>query len=194
MTGEFMRRFASQMIGVVGSCAVFAAVGCSRTNSGNESLEALLKQTGQTRANLYALAGKVTIDGQPPHFVRPQRLVVMLNDPTKPDLPAILRPCRECNDEGEFAFGTYTKGDGFPAGTFVVTFAVLKVTMRGLLGPDQLMNLYNDPDKNAQIPDFHIEHRAPGKTDYRFDLKIAGQQAVETPGPKALTELRPERR
>ena len=189
---KIVRRFAAQVIGVIGSCAAFAAVGCNGTNSGNESLEALLKQSGETRASLYPLAGKVTIDGEPPHFVRPERLIVMLNDPTNPDLSK--RPCRQCDDEGEFAFGTYTKGDGLPAGKFIVTFAVLRVTARGLIGPDQLKNLYNDPDKNAKIPEFNIVHQAPGKKDYVFDLKIAGQEAVETPGPNALTELRPQRR
>ena len=188
-----MRRLATDMMGIgaIGALAVFAAVGCSKS-ANNQSLEALLKQTGQNRAALYPLAGKVTIDGQPPQFVRPNRLIVMLNDPNNPDLTR--RPCRECNEEGEFAFGTYTKKDGVPAAKYIVTFAVLKITMRGLLGPDQLNNLYNDPDRNEKVAEFNIVHEAPGREDYAFDLKVAGQPAVGMPGPKALTELRPQGR
>ena len=186
---RFMRRMCWRAIGVIGGCAVLATAGCSRSE--NQSLDALLKQTGKTRADVYPLAGKVTFDGQTPNVVWPDRLVVMLYDSSKPNLPPNKRPCRQCNDEGEFAFGTYTTGDGLRAGTFVVTFAVLKITMQGLKGPDQLKNLYNDPDRNAAVSDFNIVHQAPGKTDYAFDLKIAGQVPIATPGPKALTELRP---
>jgi hypothetical protein len=184
---EFMRRLLALSTGMIGSVAVFAAVGCSKSN--DESLQAFLKQTGQSRAALSPLAGKVTIDGQPAHYVKPLKLVLMLYDETKPDLPPFRRPCRECNAEGEFSFGTYTKGDGIPAGKFIITFAVLNVTMRGLKGPDQLKNLYNDPDRNAEKPEFRIVHEAPGKKDYLFDLKLAGQEAIAVPGPKSLTEL-----
>lgn len=185
------RRSMTEVLGVVGACTILAAAGCSKSGN-HESLEALFKQSGDNRANLYPLAGKVTIDGQPAQYVKPQRLVMMLYDPTRPDLPPFKRTCKDVGAEGTFAFGTYTKGDGLPAGKFIVTFAVLRVTNQGLLGPDQLNNLYNDPDKNAHIPEFNIVHEAPGKEDYAFDLKVAGQTGVGLPGPKALTELRPE--
>jgi hypothetical protein len=170
----------------LGFSVALIASGCKKAE--NQSLDAFLKQSGPNRPIVYPLAGKVTIDGQPPQFERPLRLVVMLNDPKNPILA--LRPSRQCNDEGEFAFGTYTKADGIPPGTFTITFAVLKVTPQGLVGPDQLKNLYNDPDKNALVPKFRIVHEAPGKKDYAFDLKVAGQEAIATPGPNALTELR----
>ena len=66
---------------------------------------------------------------------------------------------------------------------------MLADTKRGLLGPDQLKNLYNDPDKNKSIPEFHIDHKAPGRKDYVFDLKLAGKEPVEPPGQFALTSL-----
>jgi hypothetical protein len=178
-------------MGVLVACAVLAAAGCGKSGN-NESLQALLKQSGDNRASLYPLAGRVTIDGEPAHYVKPQRLVMMLYDPTRPDLPPFKRPCKDVSAEGNFAFGTYTKGDGIPAGKFIVAFAVLEVTNRGLLGPDQLNNLYNDPEKNDKIPEFHIDHRAPGKEDYVFDLKVAGQDGSRTSGPRALTEVRPQ--
>ena len=160
--------------------------GCAKP--ANESLEAFLKQAGPARANIFPLAGKVTIDGQPPHLERPDRLLVMLTDPSKPDSPR--RLYRQCDDEGNFAFTTFVKGDGVPAGTYVVTFAVLKLTPRGFVGPDQLKNLYNDPERNAENRDFNIAHQSPGKTDYAFDLKLAGLEGLANAGAKALTELR----
>jgi len=184
-------RFATEVLGVVGACAILAEAGCGKSGN-NASLAALLRKTGDNRASLYPLAGKVAIDGQPAQYAKPQRLVMMLFDPTKPNLPPFKRPCKDVSAEGTFAFGTYAKGDGLPAGKFVVTFAVLRVTNQGLLGPDQLNNLYNDPEKNALNPEFNINHQAPGKEDYAFDLKVAGQAGVAMPGPMALTELRPE--
>jgi hypothetical protein len=181
-----MREFFSGMIVALVFSVVLMAAGCKKAE--NQSLDAFLKQSGPNRPTVYALAGRVTIVGQPPQFDRPLRLVVMLNDPQNPILAQ--RPSRQCNDEGEFAFGTYTKDDGIPPGTFTITFAVLKVTPQGLVGPDRLKNLYNDPDKNALVPEFKIVHEAPGKKDYVFDLKVASQEAIATPGPNALTELR----
>jgi hypothetical protein len=46
----------------------------------------------------------------------------------------------------------------------------------------------NDPDKNARRPEFVIRHEAPGKTDYRFDLKVA-RQAPTQPGPQSLVHV-----
>lgn len=182
-----MRPLAHSSIHAFGILLLASIAGCARSNQ--ESLDAYLKQTGHSRAEVFPLAGKVTIDGQPARYVKPLRLVVMLYDESKPDLPPFRRPCRECNADGEFSFGTYTKGDGLPPGKFVVAFAVLNVTMQGLKGPDKLKNLYNDPEKNSGNPELKIDHRPPGKRDYHFDLKVDGQQAIETPGPKSLTEL-----
>jgi hypothetical protein len=181
-----MRCGGARIVAVLSLAAACWAGGCRRAE--NESLDAYLKQAGPNRRDVYPLAGKVTIDGQPPQFARPLRLVVMLNDPSNPNLAK--RSIRQCNDDGEFAFGTYRKQDGVPAGTYTVTFAVLKLTPQGFVGPDQLTNLYNDPDKNALVPEFKIVHQPPGKTDCEFDLKLAGQTPVEPPGPNALTELR----
>lgn len=187
-----MRSRMSAVVGLGGACALFTAVGCAR--SSNQALQAAIKQTGQKPESLAPIGGKVLVDGEPAHFVKPLKLVVMLYDPSKPNLPQSKRPCKECSPDGEFSFGTYTKGDGLPAGRFVVAFAVLNVTMQGLKGPDHLKNLYNDPDMNAATPEFNIQHQRPGKTDYVFDLKVAGKEGIDTPGPNALTELRPNRK
>jgi len=183
-----MTRFV--ILPIFGACVLLPTVGCGKS-ADSASLTALLKQSGENKPAPYPLAGRVTIDGEPAHYVKPQRLVMMLYDPARPDLPLFKRPCKDVSAEGTFAFNTYTKGDGLPSGKFVVVFAVLEVTNRGLLGPDQLNNLYNDPERNSQDSQFIIDHQPPGKEDYVFDLKVAGKDAVKIPGPKALTELRP---
>ena len=62
---------------------------------------------------------------------------------------------------------------------------MLKTNGRGYVGPDQLKNLYNDPDTNGQNPDFRIEHKPPGKKDYHFDLAVAGKEPAQ-PGKFAM--------
>jgi hypothetical protein len=73
----------------------------------------------------------------------------------------------------------------------VVLFA--RLNMGGRLGnfdgPDLLNNLYNDPDKNVADPEFQITVSEPGKSDYHFNLGVAGKPSA-TPGPHAVTELR----
>jgi hypothetical protein len=80
--------------------------------------------------------------------------------------------------------------DGVPAGRYVVTIAQLTYRKkRGHIGPDLLKNLDNDPEKNAKVEQFNIEHKPPGRRDYSFDLRVAGEEPVATPGPKALTAI-----
>ncbi len=96
----------------------------------------------------------------------------------------------ECNRDGRFAFNTYFDDDGVPPGRYVVTIAQLTYRKkRGYTGPDLLKNLYNDPEKNATVEQFKIEHKPPGRRDYSFDLRVAGEEPVATPGPKALTAI-----
>ncbi|HUE18057.1 MAG TPA: hypothetical protein VMR25_28135 [Planctomycetaceae bacterium] len=157
--------------------------GCSHRQTADEALNQTLSQMGQSRSAVFPLAGKVTIDGQTPQLAqRRQRLLVVLNDPAKPDAKPLERPYVECNAEGEFAFRTYEMRDGVRPGNYVLTFAELtNVGKRGILGPDGLKNLYNDPDK-AEFP---ITHQAPGRTDYRFDLKLEGREPAQ-PGPRSF--------
>ena len=70
-------------------------------------------------------------------------------------------------------------------------FAVLKRKGQGtFIGPDDFHNLYNDPDANAKnFPQFVIDHLAPGKKDYEFNLEVAGKPPVESPGPHAMTKV-----
>ena len=182
------RRLGIHYGGVILTIAFLTAAGCNHSVAPDEAIDKGLKEAGITKDAIYPLAGKVTIDQQPPQLAERQRLVVMLNDPQKPDEPWDQKPVAEANSEGDFTFGTYRKGDGIKSGKYVVTFAVFKFSgKRGLLGPDQLKNLYNDPDKNQQ--NFSIDHQAPGKSDYVFNLEMAGKQAAQ-PGPHALVDMR----
>jgi len=69
-------------------------------------------------------------------------------------------------------------------------FAQLKGNpKRGYGKPDALKNLYNDPDINGKKSEFNIDHQAPDKTDYTFNLSVAGETPPAAPGPKALIDI-----
>jgi hypothetical protein len=165
------------------------AIGCgSGEQTAEQALQAQLKQANIERHAVFPLAGHVMIDGKPPGSDT-NVVVVMLNDVTKPEVPVTIRPHTTCEPGGDFTFSTYLGGDGVAPGQYIATFAMLAESKGGPLGPDQLKNLYNDPEKNKGIPDFHIDHKQPGRKDYAFDLKLAGKDAIGSPGRFALTGL-----
>jgi hypothetical protein len=165
---------------------ILAAAGCSKQQSVEARIQKALDASGMKRTPLYKLEGTVTIDGAPPERKKPKdRLIVMLYDPQKPDVRMEKRPFCLARENGHFQFSE----DGIAPGHYVLAFALLRRKGAGnFIGPDQLHNLYNDPDVNAKShPEFVIEHQKPGKTDYRFDLEVAGKDAV-SPGPLAVTK------
>jgi hypothetical protein len=136
----------------------------------------------ETPRHPFPLAGKVTIDGRAPGDGG--TVIVMLNG----NVGGKVEPyCAFCNPDGTFRFE-----GGHSPGRFVITIAQLRKRKRvewtEYVGPDALKNLYNDPDKNARRPEFVIHHAAPGKTDYRFDLKVAGVEPAQA-GPRAFIHL-----
>lgn len=186
-----MRYPRSAMFLKVGSSTVLAALAMGCGSGGRTAEQALKAQLKQANIEMHAvspLAGRVTIDGKPPGSDT-NVVVVMLNDVTKGDVPVASRPHTTCEPSGDFSFSTYLGGDGFAPGQYVVTFAMLAESKRGLLGPDRLKNLYNDPEQNRDVPEFHIDHKPPGRKDYTFDLKVNGKDAVQTPGKFALIGL-----
>lgn len=156
--------------------------------SAEKALDQAIKDTGGTKQTLAAFAGKVTVDGQPPSTADNHALVVMLynsKDPPSPKNPLL---CTFCDDAGNFAFGTYSRKDGVPAGSYVVLFANLKCAIygnAGFHGPDQLNNLYNDPEKS----EFKVDVAPPGKTDYLYELKVEGKTPNTAPGARAITQI-----
>jgi hypothetical protein len=55
------------------------------------------------------------------------------------------------------------------------------------VGPDKLNNLYNDPERNKDNPEFMVDVADPGRTDYQFNLSVAGKDPIKTPGKFAAT-------
>ena len=174
-------------LALIGAVALSGGTGCSRASR----LDAAIAQAGASKERVFPMAGKVTVDGLPPELKSRETLIVMLCDPHKLDRPPGENPYAAANPKtGAFAFTTYAARDGVKAGKYVVTFAVLTSKGKaGLLGPDKLNNLYNDPDKNSGIAGFTIEHKSPGESDYSFNLEVAGIDPAE-PGPHAVTAIR----
>jgi hypothetical protein len=183
MVNRNLRRALGPTLQAVMLCVCGAMLaGCRGNNA--DRLEQAFRDAGTSKATVAPVAGVVTIDGMVPEPFT----LVMLWDPKKPEA-GVLRAI--CDSEGRFAFASYDRGDGVPPGTYVVLFA--RLNMGGRLGnfdgPDLLNNLYNDPDKNVADPEFQITVSEPGKSDYHFNLGVAGKPSA-TPGPHAVTELR----
>ena len=155
--------------------------GCSHVQSENEALQKSLEVNGGTKENVVKFAGTVTIDNQPPAVDRRNPLFVFAYDPKNPPKGRQVPFSTRCDKNGRFTFNTYGTGDGLPAGSYVVLFAQPKTE-----GGDGLKNLYNDPDKNAKEERFQINLTSPGKTDWTFDLAVAGKDPVTTPGEHAV--------
>jgi hypothetical protein len=148
-------------------------------------------------------SGRVTVDGKPPK--RACRLFVILNDPKHLDqtaggeAPSLYATC---DADGKFGFSTYQPRDGVLPGKYVVSFVELHrplgVPFRSVRTspfrpgperhrqPDELHNLYNDPDKNAKIEEFSLDLEPPGDAHYEFNLVTTGKRPVEKPGPNAV--------
>ncbi len=179
--------------------------GCNRIQSEEAAVNEYYKNNqdpGAQRLPVAKVAGRVLVDGQPP--AHEAQMFVVLYDPQhleKPgDMPKLMA---RCDAEGNFAFTSYVSGDGVPHGKYVVTFVELRrVTRatRGLgarpgrqqefIGPDVLKNLYSDPEKNKDDPTFIANVEAPGRSDYEFQLVVAGKQPVLQAGPYAVTRIK----
>jgi hypothetical protein len=188
-------RLANRLTTVVAIALVVE--GCGRPSADQALEQAFRDNPTAQRVEIVKFEGTVAVDGQPP--VKPgTQLFIILNDPKTPQDPT-KRPklVGGCDDEGKFFFSTYGARDGVEAGTYVVTFVQLhhpQSLFNRRAGsvfeqPDELQNLYNDPDKNAAVPEFRVEIQPPGRNDWRFDLAVAGKDSNPTPGPHAITRL-----
>jgi len=176
------RRYASHLpLGLGIPMLLMLCGGCSHVPSENEALQKSLEVNGGTQANVVKFAGTVTVDNQPPAVDRRNPLFVFAYDPKNPPKGRQLPFSTRCDKNGHFAFNTYGTGDGLPVGSYVVLFAQPKTE-----GGDGLKNLYNDPDKNAKEERFQINLTSSGKTDWTFDLAVAGKDPVTTPGEHAV--------
>jgi hypothetical protein len=171
--------------------ALLFIAGCSSGQNANRALDASLAANNLTREKVYPLAGKITVDGMAPELADGERIVVMLIDIAKPEQePGVVGPYTTVDKSGQFAFRTYEADDGIAPGTYVAIIAKLEAKKKkGLIGPDGFHNLYNDPDRNQkEHAELKIEHQAPGKKNYQFDLQVAGRDSLE-PSSKSLTKI-----
>jgi hypothetical protein len=169
-------------------CIVVATLAGSGCGSRTPSSEAMKQQLGELKGNIIDVAkfsGKVTIDGQPPFLPPKSALVLILYDAkdAQPGHETMMETV--CDKEGHFEFTRYSKGDGVPPGSYTVLFAEFFPRRGGhYIGPDKLGNLYNDPDKSP----FHVDIKPSGKTDWEFNLEVAGKDPVPA-GPHAVTRI-----
>jgi hypothetical protein len=165
------------------------AIGCGGEKTDPREKQ-LLKELGEAPKTLANVAGRVTVDGQAPAFGPENPVQVILYELNNPPTPAKPPLYALCSEDGSFQFMARAREPGAPEGSYVILFAALKHARIGSYKePDALKNLYNDPDKNQEDPNFKIDLKAPGKTNYEFDLKLADRTKVVTPGPHAITQL-----
>ncbi len=182
--------------------ALFA--GCNHVPTEEESVNEYFKNSKVKRVSVAKLAGRVSIDGQPP--AQGAHLFVVLNNPDHFEKPGKGFPkyVAKCDAEGNFAFTTYVTGDGVPPGKYLVTFVEFRANKRkegrsmggmrpglqqGFGGPDDLKNLYNDPAKNKDDQTFLVDLTDAGRSNLDFNLAVAGKDSVKTPGEYAVTAI-----
>jgi hypothetical protein len=179
-------------VALLGICPT--VVGCGSGPQTSELLDNQLRDFKATRQPTGKFAGTVTIDGKPPRDAITEGLRIMLYDPTKPS-PVNSAPLNAIvnHDDGRFEFTTYSEHDGAPQGSYIVLFVALKHTFlgrhTGYHEPDELKNLYNDPDKNGMNAEFQVEITSGGQADYHFDLALEGKEPAASPAPKAITRF-----
>jgi hypothetical protein len=171
-------------------------LGCGPPSAEQALEKAFSENPKAQRVEIVKFEGTVLVDGQLPNQPN-TRLFVILNDPQHPQDPS-KRPklVGGVDDHGNFAFSTYGVHDGVEAGSYIVTFVQLHHP-KGIFGhrtssffqpPDELKNLYGDPDKNAKDPEFKVDLTPPGRDDWHFNLSVAGKEPA-TPGPHAITQI-----
>jgi hypothetical protein len=157
------------------------AAGCNGPQSESEALKKALEVNNKSAETVVKFSGTVTVDGQPPTVDRRNPLLVIAYDPKNPPKGRQMPYSARCDKQGHFQFNTYSTGDGLPAGSYIALFVQPRME-----GGDGLKNLYNDPDKNAKEERFQINLASPGKSDWSFELAVAGKDAVTTPGEHAV--------
>jgi hypothetical protein len=183
--------------------AAAAISGCgSGRQSETQQLDEYFKNNPKAKKETLAkFAGHVSIDGQSP--AKDKKLFVILTDPDHPVRPSKQPPAHfaACDAEGNFEFTTYLKGDGVPVGKYVVTFVELHTPKAGpgphpmgmpsfatkYVGPDDLKNLYSDPEKNKADSTYLVDVKS-AKSDYDFSLAVAGKDGGP-PSDYAVTTL-----
>ncbi len=175
--------------GVAATLILLVSFGCEGRQSTAQRLEKAYESAGMDPVKAYPLGGRITVDNEPPVAKsETTRLVAIAYDAATPDVKAKSNARAFVKPDGSFELPP------LPPGKYVMLFAQLGYNPRmGFVGADGLKNLYNDPDVNSKKAEFLIDHQAPGKTDYTFNLSVAGETPPAAPGPKALVGSGPRR-
>jgi hypothetical protein len=186
-TSPRVRNF-PRLAAVATASVCLVVVGCDGRQSTEERVKQEYERTGKSPVTVYPFAGTITVDGQPPvASSQTAVLVVVAYDVSKPERRAAGNACAAARPDGSFEF----HGGGLPPGKYAMLFAELEDSRRlhSRPAPDGLKNLYNDPEVNGKKSEFVIDHQAPGKKDYTFNLSVASADPPAAPGPKALTKI-----
>jgi hypothetical protein len=175
--------------GVAATLILLLSFGCEGRQSTAQRLEKAYESAGIDPVKAYPLGGRITVDNEPPVAKsETTRLVAIAYDAATPDVKAKSNARAFVKPDGSFEL------PALPPGKYVMLFAQLGYNPRmGFVGADGLKNLYNDPDVNSKKAEFLIDHQAPGKTDYTFNLSVAGETPPAAPGPKAFVGSGPRR-
>jgi hypothetical protein len=175
--------------GVAATLILLLSFGCEGRQSTAQRLEKAYESAGIDPVKAYPLGGRITVDNEPPVAKsETTRLVAIAYDAATPDVKAKSNARAFVKPDGSFEL------PALPPGKYVMLFAQLGYNpRRGFVGADGLKNLYNDPDVNSKKAEFLIDHQAPGKTDYTFNLSVAGETPPAAPGPKAFVGSVPRR-
>jgi hypothetical protein len=173
--------------GVAATLVLILSLGCEGRQSTAQRLEKAYQSAGMERVTVYPLGGTITVDHEPPvNKSETARFVAIAYDSAKPDAKSRSNAYSFVKADGSFDLPS------LPPGKYVMLFAQLSYNPRmGFVGSDGLKNLYNDPDVNSKKSEFLVDHQAPGKTDYMFNLSVASEAPLATPGPKAFVGTGP---
>ncbi|HEV3300997.1 MAG TPA: hypothetical protein VG055_15205 [Planctomycetaceae bacterium] len=186
VTGRIPTVASFTQVALIAACAFVLSAGCDRRPSTAERAKQAREEAHMSSVTVYPLAGKVTVDNQTPSFTSKRTaIVVMAYDASKPNVPTAEQPFVMARPDGSFEF----PDGGLPPGKYVMLFAALDLKKKNARAGDGLKNLFNDPEVNGKKPEFTINHEAPGKTDYAFNLNVAGETPPAQAGPKSLIQL-----
>ncbi len=167
---------------VAATLIILVFFGCGGRESTAQRLEKAYESAGMDPVTAYPLGGMITVDNElPAAKSETARLLAIAYDAAKPDAKANSSATAFVKPDGSFELPP------LPPGKYVMLFAQLGYNPRmGFFGTDGLKNLYNDPDVNSKKPEFVIDHQAPGKRDYTFNLSVVGETPPAAAGPKAF--------
>ena len=131
---------------------------------------------------LYPLGGKITVDNEPPAAkTETARLVAVAYDAGKPDAKANSSATAFVKPNGSFEFPP------LPPGKYVMLFAELRYNSEdGVLRSRRTQESLQRSRRQLEKTGVLIDLQAPGKTDYAFNLSVAGETPPATAGPKAF--------